>query len=33
MNERLDDLRRELTRESEDDKGLRGLLLHGRENL
>lgn len=39
MNERLDDLRRELVREAQDDnakqaiKGLRWLLLHRRDNL
>jgi hypothetical protein len=39
MNERRDDLRRELTREAQDDeakqaiKGLRWLLLHRRDNL
>ena len=39
MNERLDDLRRELVREAHDDnakqaiKGLRWLLLHRRDNL
>ena len=39
MNERLDDLRRELAREAHDDrakqaiKGLRWLLLHRRDNL
>jgi transposase len=39
MNERLDDLRRELVREAQDEnakqaiKGLRWLLLHRRDNL
>ena len=39
MNERLDDLRRELARETQDRtakeaiKGLRWLLLHRRDNL
>jgi transposase len=39
MNERLDDLRRELVREAHDEKakqaikGLRWLLLHRRDNL
>jgi transposase len=39
MNERLDDLRRELAREAQDHdakeaiKGLRWLLLHRRDNL